>query len=262
MQTQIHAEELSLSEPRLGEQHLADYRSQGFVVLPQAFGPAEMDRIDRWTDELLAMPEEPGRHWVYWEKSLRDPGRKIVSRIENISPFHPGFKVLTESLKGICAQLFGEPAILFKEKVNFKMPGGDGFKPHQDSQAGWERYASDFISVLLCIDDATVANGCLQIVAGHHTRGLYRAWEPLTEADMASMKFEPVPTKRGDIILFDSYTPHASDPNMTDQVRRIYFATYNRLSEGDRLAAYYADKHKNYPPDIERESGKEYVFRV
>jgi hypothetical protein len=63
-------------------------------------------------------------------------------------------------------------------------------------------------------------------------------------------------------MLFDSYTPHASEPNMTDQVRRIYFATYNRLSEGDHMTAYYADKHKSYPPDIERETGKEYVFRV
>jgi hypothetical protein len=49
---------------------------------------------------------------------------------------------------------------------------------------------------------------------------------------------------------------------MTDQVRRIYFATYNRLSEGDHLAAYYADKRKSYPPDVEREAGKEYVFLV
>jgi len=37
--------------------------------------------------------------------------------------------------------------VLFKEKVNFKMPGGDGFKPHQDSQAGWDRYADYFVNV-------------------------------------------------------------------------------------------------------------------
>ena len=33
-------------------------------------------------------------------------------------------------------ELFGEPAVLFKEKINFKMPGGAGFKAHQDQQAG------------------------------------------------------------------------------------------------------------------------------
>ena len=49
---------------------------------------------------------------------------------------------------------------------------------------------------------------------------------------------------------------------MTDQTRRIFYATYNRLSEGEHMAQYYADKHKNYPPDIDRDPGKEYVFRV
>jgi len=31
---------------------------------------------------------------------------------------------------------------------------------------------------------------------------------------------------------------------------------------GDHLAQYYADKRKSYPPDIERDPDKEYVFRV
>ena len=254
--------EPKLSEPKLSERQIAHYHDVGYVVLPGAFSALEVDRMGRWSDELLDMPEEPGRHWVYWEESLKHPGRKIVSRIENIVPFHAGFGDLAQVLKGVCGQVFGEPAVLFKEKINFKMPGGDGFKPHQDSQAGWGRYASRFCSVLVCIDDATIENGCLQVVAGHHQGTRYSEWAPLTAADMAGMELIACPTRRGDIILFDSYTPHASEPNMTDQVRRIYFATYNRLSEGDHLAAYYADKRKSYPPDVERETGKEYVFRV
>ncbi len=251
-----------LTIPKLDAIQIDHYHDKGYVVLPGAFPPAEVKLLDRWSHELLGMPEAPGRHWVYWEKSLKNPGQKIVSRIENIAPFHTGFCELADVLKGVCAQVFGEPAVLFKEKINFKMPGGDGFKPHQDSQAGWGRYASRFCSVLVCIDDATVENGCLQIVAGHHQGTRYSEWAPLTDEDMAGMELIACPTRRGDIILFDSYTPHASEPNMTDKVRRIYFATYNRLSEGDHLAAYYADKHRNYPPDIEREADKEYVFRV
>jgi len=165
-------------------------------------------------------------------------------------------------LKGPVAQLLGCEAVLFKEKVNFKMPGGDGFKPHQDSQAGWDAYADFFISVLVCVDEATVENGCLQMVAGNHKRGLFRSWEPMTDTDMEGMDFVPHPTKPGDVVFFDCYAPHGSEPNMSDKTRRIYFATYNKLSEGDHLAAYYADKHKTYPPDIDREADKEYVFRV
>jgi hypothetical protein len=246
----------------LSERDRADYDEAGYLVIRQAFSPQDMDRIDRWSDELLRLPEAPGRHWVYWEKDLRDPDHRIVSRIENISPFHPGLAQVSRALAGLCAQLFGEPAVLFKEKINYKMPGGDGFKPHQDSQAGWEKYAKNFATVMLSVDDATETNGCLMLVAGHHRRGLFRAWEPLCDDDMAGMDFTPCPTRRGDVVVIDSYAPHSSEPNLTDQQRRIYFATYNRQSEGDHLAAYYADKRQTYPPDIERERDKEYVFKV
>jgi len=49
---------------------------------------------------------------------------------------------------------------------------------------------------------------------------------------------------------------------MSEKIRRIYYATYNRLSAGDHQTQYYADKYKNYPPDIDRLEGEEYEFRV
>ena len=159
-------------------------------------------------------------------------------------------------------RLLGEDAVLFKEKINFKLPGGDGFKPHQDSQAGWEIYASYFINVLVCIDEATEENGCIQVAAGHHRGGIFRAWEPLSEDDMEGMEFVSCPTRPGDLVFFDSYTPHCSRPNLSGNSRRIYYVTYNRASEGDHLERYYADKRKSYPPDIEREAGRDYVYRV
>ena len=66
----------------------------------------------------------------------------------------------------------------------------------------------------------------------------------------------------GDVLLFDSYVPHASKPNFTDAARRILYLTYNRASDGDYRAQYYADKRASFPPEIEREPGVEYKFRV
>ncbi len=76
------------------------------------------------------------------------------------------------------------------------------------------------------------------------------------------MKFVSTPTAPGDAMFFDSYAPHRSGPNMTDKSRRVLYVTYNRASQGDHRARYFADKRKSFPPDIEREAGKEYVFRV
>ncbi len=251
-----------LSTPVISDDQIKDFEQNGYLVLRQAFDADEMKLIETWAGEMVARPEETGKHWVFHEKSLKDDGADLISRIENIAPFHAGFEELSSVLKAPVGQLLGEKATLFKEKINFKMPGGDGFKPHQDSQAGWDTYADFFISVLVSIDEATVENGCLQMVAGHHQKGLFKSWQPLNEDDMADMEFVLCPTKPGDVVLFDCFAPHASEPNMTDQTRRIYYATYNRASAGEYMARYYDDKHKSFPPDIDRDPAKEYVFRV
>jgi hypothetical protein len=79
---------------------------------------------------------------------------------------------------------------------------------------------------------------------------------------MEGMEFKPCPTQPGDIVLFDAYAPHRSAPNMTRTTRRLYFATYNRASEGDHLVRYYADKRRNFPPDVERDPDKKYIYKV
>lgn len=250
-----------LSTPILTNDDIAAFERDGYLVKRGGFASGDMAQLSTWTDEVLAMEEISGRHWVYHEKSRKD-GTDLVNRIENIAPFHDGFQTLTNALRAPVAQLLGEPAVLFKEKINFKMPGGGGFAPHQDSQAGWDTYADFFISALVSIDRSTLENGCLQMVAGHHKSGLVKSWEPLNDDEMKGMSFLPVPTEPGDIVFFDCYAPHASEANMSDSIRRIYYATYNRASAGDHMAQYYADKHKNFPPDIDRDPDKDYVFRV
>jgi hypothetical protein len=246
-------------------EQITAYERDGFLAVPGMFGPADAAELQAWVDEVQAWPEVAARHMVYGEPSLTDPGRRLINRIENFYPYHPGFRALFdgEPLRGRVAELLGEPAVLFKDKINFKMAGGDGFKPHQDQQAGWSTYASLFVTVLVGIDEATLENGCLELSAGHHTRGLIgKEWTPLTEEDMAPMVFVPYPTKPGDAIFFDSFVPHRSGPNLTADGRRVLYVTYNRAAEGDHRQRYYADKRRSYPPDCEREAGTQYVYRV
>jgi ectoine hydroxylase-related dioxygenase (phytanoyl-CoA dioxygenase family) len=79
---------------------------------------------------------------------------------------------------------------------------------------------------------------------------------------MEGMTFQSFPCAPGDMMYFDSFVPHKSEPNHTDRPRRALYLTYNRASEGDQRARYYADKHESFPPDIERTSGAEYKYRV
>jgi hypothetical protein len=251
-----------LKSPHLAKSDIEEFQECGFLALKNAFSPAEAKAIQDWTAELAARPEAPGTHWVYHEESQLEAGVQLINRIENMTPYHTGMAELANVLIPGAGQLLGEDAVLFKDKINFKMSGGEGFEPHQDSQAGWEDYADYFINVMVCIDAATLENGCLQLARRDGTELVGREWEPLSEAQTASMTFEPLPTEPGDLIYFDSYAPHMSAPNSSPNMRRLYFATYNKKSDGDHLARYYANKHQSYPPDIEREAGKSYVYRV
>jgi len=244
------------------EAQRAAMASDGFLVVRGFFGPDAVADIRTWTEELAAAPEISGRHWVYHEESLTDPRRRLVQRIENFCPFHEGFDRLVRegALPGWVGALMGGPALLFKEKINFKMPGGPGFKLHQDQQAGWTRYAPLFVTAMVTIDGTTLENGCLEIAAGRHREGLLgEEWRPMAEDALA---LQPLPTEPGDVIFFDSFVPHASKPNYTNEPRRVLYLTYNLARYGDQRPRYYADKHAAFPPDIDRDSTRSYVFRV
>ena len=256
-----------MSNPILSVTDKDAFRRDGFVIVRQLFDVDEMRQVEAWTNEVVAMPEVPGKQMVYYEDSLKEPGKRVLQRIENFAPYHEGLWELFNGSKmqGPVSELFSEPAVLFKEKINFKLPGGGGFKLHQDQQAGWGVYADLFITMLVSIDDATIENGCLELAAGHHAKGLIgKVWEPLNEEDASRERLDLVSfaSQAGDAAIFNSFVPHQSKPNRTNEPRRVLYMTYNKASAGDYRVQYYADKRQNYPPDIEREAGKDYVFRV
>lgn len=234
----------------------------GFLLARKLLPADTLSAVVRWIGEISDLPVISGGHWVFHEPSRRQIGEKVVNRMERFCEFHPGIADFCRN--GIPAAwasaLLGGPVCLFKEKINFKMPGGGGFDLHQDQQAGWSRYAPRFVTAALTIDPATVENGCLEIEARRHDRGLLGPeWAPLPAGSSA---LTPFPTEPGDLIFLDSFTPHASQPNLSDQPRRMLFLTYNLACHGDRREDYYRDKHRSYPPDIDRDGSRRYRFRV
>ena len=244
---------------------LEQYAKRGWLAARGFFSPADIGDIVRFTEEICALPEVPGAQMVYREASLLDSKTRIIQRIENFCPYHAGIDALIRGgrLQRSVEQLFGDPAVLFKEKINFKLPGGGAFEPHQDQQAGWSVYAPQFVTAMVSIDDATLENGCLQMAdLPRQSALLGREWAPLTAAEMAHFEMAPIPTRPGDVLFFDSFVPHASKANLSREQRRILYLTYNRASDGDHRLRYFADKRASFPPDIERLPNVEYRFRV
>ena len=141
----------------------------------------------------------------------------------------------------------GEEALLFKDKINFKGPGGGGFLAHQDATAyATDALATRHISVRVAIDAADEHNGPLEIPTrpGLHAKGIYENTSGvIAKAVEESLgPWEPVLVQPGDMVLFDSSLPHRSVTNTTDRWRRSAYLTYNVRREGDLHAAYYRTK--------------------
>ena len=113
--------------------------------------------------------------------------------------------------------------------------------------------------------EATEANGCLELAAGHHTRGLDRprVGTPVGARTSEGSSSSPAPTRPGDAVFFDSSSPHRSGPNLSDDPRRVLYVTYSRLAEGDHRAAVTTPTSgRAIRPTSNGTPGQQYVYRV
>lgn len=248
---------------------IADRRAfdlDGYLHVPGFFSGDELAELRRYVGEIERSPECSGNLMMYFETSRLDNESRILSRVEDFARNHDGMNAMLADAGRSALMEFTSSVVrrdrltLFKDKINLKLPGGDGQRAHQDSAAGWQRYADWFISVAVFIDDATVDNGCLEVAAGQHTQGLLGdVWAPI---DHLPLEYKAIEARAGDLILFDSYVPHRSAANMSPKSRRALFVTYNDAHAGDHRAQYFQDKRNNFPPDCERTAGREYTYKV
>jgi hypothetical protein len=237
---------------------LSQWQNQGFLVLRQPDYSADPAALAAWTSDLETRPETPGK----WMKYFEGGPSRLLCRVENFLEHHAGFERLLRgpTLLGLVGELMGEPAALFKEKINFKLPGGNGFAAHQDAPAFVTFGQRYHITLMIAVDRATRENGCLEVVRGRHNEGLFpQAPDQTIAPDIAArLEWEAVPAEPGDIVLFDSYLPHRSGPNASPLKRRALYVTYSRASDGERRDDYYRAKRAAFPPEVERILGRDY----
>jgi len=235
----------------------ACWSANRYVALRGALDPPERSALRAWIDELERWPETAGKWMKYYE-----PGEaRLLCRVENFLPYHAelGRLLARRDLLACLEELLGEPAVLFKEKVNFKLPGGAGFAAHQDAPAFVSFGQTYHATLMLSADAMTPENGCLEIVEGFdRMETLPQAEDGTLRRDVvAGLEWRALPTEPGDVVLFDSYIPHRSGPNRSRAPRRALYVTYNRASEGDRRDEYFALKRRAFPPECERMPGAE-----
>lgn len=224
---------------QLDEGALAFFNEQGWLALRGAL-PIAPSTLQSWVDEVAAWGDDDGP-WLHY-REMTDEGPKLC-RSENFTPFHEGLRSLLRegAIPAITGQLLGQPAVLYKEKVNYKLAGGAGYAPHQDAPA--YRFIEQHISCMVAVDAATEENGCLEVASGMHQELLEQDERGCIAPHVVEqLTWQAAPLAPGDVLWFHSRTPHRSGPNRTETNRRALYPTYNALAEGDLREAYYAQK--------------------
>jgi hypothetical protein len=207
--------------------YVREFEERG-LVLVRGLLEKEKENLSEWANEVPLLGE------VVYEKGN-------ITRCENFVDKHAGFASVTNGkIAAICGELFGEsqPAALFKEKLNYKPPGGFGFVPHLDHPSlqfyappnynafitvlflsfSFAFFESLFVQVMVAIDAMTLANGCLRLAPGPWTRdNAVVCVEPegdpevggraggIQEKELENLQFEAVECLPGDVLFFNGY---------------------------------------------------------
>ena len=219
------------------------------IVQSGLLDTGQTELLRGWALEVEAWPSGSHVWGHYAEETVLGPR---ICRTENVSACHAGIASLVSGpLQACAAAALGEPAVAFKDKLNYKQAGGAGYSTHQDLVAypGVGRV----VSILVAIDDCREASGCLWLASGVDDvlavddRGVVRP-------EVASaLTWFPAELNAGDAVRIDGLAPHYSEANNTDAARRVLIASYAPEREGYDRTRYYSERAERMRRDTERD---------
>ena len=230
---------------------------RGYVVLrcDEWLGQAATESLGAHVSEVPQLPYDGATLGPFhtWEEGAG--GATVPSRTEAFADHH---EPLGEFLRGedsplraVVAHLAGERVALYKDKINYKAPGGGGYAEHQDGYHGLgvQQYASPddrgFITYvcMVAVDASTAANGCPEL--GWQCWQRKEGWKYTKRNEAFHYEpmgpYEAIEMGRGDVLIYDNFMPHRSGPNRTDDWRRALFGIYygNESEPRDLRTLYY-----------------------
>tara|TARA_B100000029_G_scaffold509294_2_gene598147 strand:+ start:324 stop:1103 length:780 start_codon:yes stop_codon:yes gene_type:complete len=245
-------------------EHSKFYKKNGWIIIRDVF---RKNYIKKIKTELLKQTKNKGK-FFYYETIKNKPK---LRRIERVTDFSKNAKKIICSKKTLklIQQLEEDKYTLFKDKLNFKFPGGKGYLPHIDGhfywkdskkkyQNGWKKYSSNFINLVLPLETSSSKNGCIYVANKSDSKKIGKSFFEITDnlvlntpniknKDLKKFKFYPVELRVGDICLFNWKCAHYSKNNYSKKSRMIFYATYCKKNKKMNLRKkYYLDKQTSY----------------
>ena len=235
------------------------FNYNGFIHLKNVFSKGDVEIFNSSAKRLSNLPEVRYQYMKYYE-TCNKTNERILARMENFvnnNEFTILNRIINLKVTPIVEEVIEKRMVIFKDKINWKLPGGGGFEPHQDHDAWSDFPLTKFITAAIFIDNSTLENGCLQVAENMHTSGILPNNNGCISNEITdNFHWIPLITSPTDLVLFDSYTPHMSKLNNSDKSRRAFYLTYNLRDEGNFYSEYFKKKRIEFPPDFERDNTK------
>ena len=212
------------------------YNTEGYVVVPDFLSSDQVAVFLAEMDSVSAGSTLADHDATRMEMEPNQPlDGNQVRRLYEPCGNYPLFRRFADSeqLLDAVEALIGPDLVYHYSKINMKPAGvGSPVEWHQDLSY-YPLTNRGSISILFYLDDATVENGCLQVIPrrhrddllSHSTNGFFQG--RVTDESEASLAV-PVPGDAGTVIFMHAMTPHASIANTTEHPRRTLILSYRR----------------------------------
>lgn len=213
----------------------AGFQRDGYIIKRNFFSQEEIDLLYG-----LATDESVTSHAF----DLKDTNGNRTKLTLWFTPGDDSFGLMSRSERMVRAveSLLGSEGEVchFHSKVMQKEPQkGGAWEWHQDYGYWYKNgflYPEAMISVMVALTDATIENGCLQVLKGTHKMqrlehnfvGEQQGADPdfVAEAEK-ECELVYVELKAGDTLFFHSNILHRSDANLSDKPRWSVISAYN-----------------------------------
>ena len=219
----------------IGPREVEIFREHGCLVVRQAFTPAE---IAAALDGLvhLIMGGNPEFTGIWFEAKAKEilptltPAQRqdAVRKIGDFVNHDARLKALSHhtALLAAVRTLLGDAApFMFQDMALVKPPRLGREKPwHQDCAYFDYPLGTPVLGVWIALDEATVENGCMQLLPGRHREGPIihfqkRDWQ-ICDDKILGTRSVAAPLPPGGLLFFDGLLPHGTPHNASEKRRR------------------------------------------
>lgn len=226
----------------ISDEQWDSYWRAGFLRLGQVADPAQLQALCQRADDLalgrvtnaaVQMQLDTGGAYEDLPEAVArfDEGTLRYRKIQGLEHDDLFLPLIRHPLfRAIAGRVYGDhaPVSIFRAMI-MNTPAGHGthLPWHQDGGDVWKLDHDPLVTIWVAIDDATIENGCMDIVPGSHQHGMLSLAGSTVREDHVAQhctpdRIQPLEVPAGHAVLLHNWLIHRSGVNRTNAPRRAF----------------------------------------